>query len=226
MKTTFNYLLTPLFILTIFLPKNAMSQDNDALWGALALGAAAAIAIEDNKEMLEAVATNYIFANPGSITGSIGVISQYYNFSKLIKFLKFDIEIIKSGKMKDISSPTKALTKEEKLLLNSLVEDIHAQFKKSVRERRGLTKKEIDIISDGRVFSGNQALQLKLVDKIGGLETAIDYIENIIGAQDLALEYFPKKEEKLLDGIIPSIDNSAILNMLNKKLYYLYSPKF
>ena len=63
MKTTFNYLLTPLFILTIFLPKHAMSQDNDALWGALALGAAAAIAIEDNKEMLEAVASNYIFAN-------------------------------------------------------------------------------------------------------------------------------------------------------------------
>ena len=63
MKTTFNYLLTPLFILTIFLPKNAMSQDNDALWGALALGAAAVIAIEDNKEMLEAVASNYIFAN-------------------------------------------------------------------------------------------------------------------------------------------------------------------
>jgi len=63
MKTTFNYLLTPLFILTIFLPKNAMSQDNDALWGALALGAAAAIAIEDNKEMLEAVASNYMFAN-------------------------------------------------------------------------------------------------------------------------------------------------------------------
>jgi len=63
MKTTFNSLLTPLFILTIFLPKNAMSQDNDALWGALALGAAAAIAIEDNKEMLEAVASNYIFAN-------------------------------------------------------------------------------------------------------------------------------------------------------------------
>tara|TARA_B100002052_G_scaffold274678_1_gene277970 strand:- start:3546 stop:4409 length:864 start_codon:yes stop_codon:yes gene_type:complete len=63
MKKTFNYLLTTLFILTIFLPKNAISQDNDAIWGALALGAAAAIAIEDNKEMLEAVATNYIFAN-------------------------------------------------------------------------------------------------------------------------------------------------------------------
>ena len=63
MKTIFNYLLTPLFILIILLPKNAVSQDNDALWGALAVGAAAAIAIEDNKEMLEAVASNYIFAN-------------------------------------------------------------------------------------------------------------------------------------------------------------------
>tara|TARA_B100001142_G_scaffold313103_1_gene349276 strand:- start:314 stop:1195 length:882 start_codon:yes stop_codon:yes gene_type:complete len=63
MKTIFNYLLTPLFILTIFLPKNVMSQDNDALWGALAIGAATAIAIEDNQEMLEAVASNYIFSN-------------------------------------------------------------------------------------------------------------------------------------------------------------------
>ena len=63
MKKTFNYLLTHLFILIIFLPKNTVSQDNDALWGALAIGAATAIAIEDNKEMLEAVASNYIFAN-------------------------------------------------------------------------------------------------------------------------------------------------------------------
>jgi len=63
MKTTLNYLITPLCILTIFIPKNAISQDNDALWGALAIGAAAAIAIEDNQEFLEAAASNYIFSN-------------------------------------------------------------------------------------------------------------------------------------------------------------------
>ena len=58
------------------------------------------------------------------------------------------------------------------------------------------------------------------------LEEAIIYIEGIIQLPNLDLEYFPKKEEKLLDGIIPAIDNSSLLNMLNKKLYYLYSPKF
>jgi hypothetical protein len=67
---------------------------------------------------------------------------------------------------------------------------------------------------------------MKLIDKIGGLEEAIIYIEGIIQLPNLDLEYFPKKEEKLLDGIIPAIDNSSLLNMLNKKLYYLYSPKF
>ena len=175
---------------------------------------------------LIACGTSYIFANAGSITGSIGVISQYYNFSKLIKFLKFDIEVIKSGEMKDLSSPTRSLNNKEKKLLNLLVSDIHQQFKKSVADRRGLTEDESNLVSDGRVFSGNQALELKLIDKIGGLEAAIIYIENEVGIENLSLEYYPKKEEKLLDGIIPSIDNSAITNMINKKLYYLYSPKF
>jgi protease-4 len=175
---------------------------------------------------LIACGTSHIFANSGSITGSIGVISQYYNFSKLIKFLKFDIETIKSGQMKDIGDSSKALTNEEKRLLNSLVKDIHNQFKLSVSKTRGLTDEEINEVSDGRIFSGNQALEMKLIDKIGGLEEAIIYIEGIIQLPNLDLEYFPKKEEKLLDGIIPAIDNSSLLNMLNKKLYYLYSPKF
>ncbi|MBT3475745.1 signal peptide peptidase SppA [bacterium] len=175
---------------------------------------------------LIACGTSYIFANAGSITGSIGVISQYYDFSKLIKFLKFDIEVIKSGEMKDISSPTRSLNSKEKKLLNLLVNDIHNQFKRSVAERRGLTKDESNLVSDGRVFSGNQALELKLIDEIGGLEAAIMHIEKKTGIQNLDLEYYPIREEKLLDGIIPSIDNSAITNMLGKKLYYLYSPKF
>jgi len=175
---------------------------------------------------LIACGTSYIFANAGSITGSIGVISQYYNFSKLIKFLKFDIEVIKSGEMKDLSSPTRSLNNKEKKLLNLLVSDIHQQFKKSVADRRGLTEDESNLVSDGRVFSGNQALELKLIDKIGGLEAAIVYIKTEVEIEDLSIEYYPKKEEKLLDRIIPSIDNSAITNMLNKKLYYLYSPKF
>lgn len=173
-----------------------------------------------------ACGTSYIFANSGSITGSIGVISQYYDFSKLIKFLRFDIEIVKSGKMKDVGNPTKKLTDKEKKLLNTLVKDIHKQFMSTVAKERGLTKKEVESVSDGRIFSGNQALSLKLVDEIGGLDNAIKYIKDSVGVDSVNLEYFPKKEKKLLDGVIPSINNTSIINFLNKKLYYLYSPKF
>jgi protease IV len=174
---------------------------------------------------LIACGTSYIFANPGSITGSIGVISQYYNFSKLIKFLKFDIEIVKSGEMKDISSPTKSLSKEEKEVLSVLVEDIHKQFRESVANRRGLSNEEAVSVSDGRVFSGKQALNLRLIDELGGLASAIDYIEKEIGLSDLDLEYYPIIEKKLFDNLIPSIKNSVFSNIMNKKLFYLYSPK-
>ena len=174
---------------------------------------------------LIACGTSYIFANPGSITGSIGVISQYYNFSKLIKFLKFDIEIVKSGEMKDISSPTKSLSKEEKEVLSVLVEDIHKQFRESVANRRGLSNEEAVSVSDGRVFSGKQALNLRLIDELGGLASAIEYIEKEIGLSDLDLEYYPIIEKKLFDNLIPSIKNSVFSNIMNKKLFYLYSPK-
>jgi len=174
---------------------------------------------------LIACGTSYIFANPGSITGSIGVISQYYNFSKLIKFLKFDIEIVKSGEMKDISSPTKSLSKEEKEVLSVLVEDIHKQFRESVANRRGLSNEEAVSVSDGRVFSGKQALNLRLIDELGGLASAIEYIEKEIGLSDLDLEYYPIIEKKLFDNLIPNIKNSVFSNIMNKKLFYLYSPK-
>lgn len=174
---------------------------------------------------LIACGTSYIFANPGSITGSIGVISQYYNFSKLIKFLKFDIEIVKSGEMKDTSSPTKSLSKEEKEVLSVLVQDIHEQFRESVANTRGLSNEEAVSVSDGRVFSGKQALNLRLIDELGGLASAIEYIEKEIGLSDLDLEYYPIIEKKLFDNLIPSIKNSVFSNIMNKKLFYLYSPK-
>jgi len=113
---------------------------------------------------LIACGSSYIFANSGSITGSIGVISQYYDFSELIKFLRFDIDIVKSGAMKDIGNPTKSLSSKEKKLLNILIQDVHNQFKSVVKERRKLNDKEINSVSDGRIFSGNQALNLKLID--------------------------------------------------------------
>ncbi|MDG2445620.1 MAG: signal peptide peptidase SppA [Thermodesulfobacteriota bacteirum] len=175
---------------------------------------------------LIACGSSYIFANSGSITGSIGVISQYYDFSELIKFLRFDIDIVKSGAMKDIGNPAKSLSSKEKKLLNILIQDVHNQFKSVVKERRKLNDKEINSVSDGRIFSGNQALNLKLIDEIGGLNAAKSYIEKEIGIADLDLEYFPKKEKKLLEKLLPFINASEFNSFFDKKFYFLYTPNF
>ena len=127
--------------------------------------------------------------------------------------------------MKDISSPTKSLSKDEKEVLSVLVEDIHKQFRESVANTRGLSNEEAVSVSDGRVFSGKQALNLRLIDELGGLASAIEYIEKEIGLSDLDLEYYPIIEKKLFDNLIPSIKNSVFSNIMNKKLFYLYSPK-
>ena len=97
----------------------------------------------------------HIMANSGSITGSIGVISQYYNLSELLKFIKLDIEVLKSGKFKDTSSITKALSAEEKELINNLLIDIHEQFKEIVKIEK-LDAKEIEIVSRGRFLLENR----------------------------------------------------------------------
>jgi protease-4 len=175
---------------------------------------------------LIACGSSYIFANSGSITGSIGVISQYYDISELMKFLKLDVEIIKSGRLKDIGNPTKKLSGDERKLLNALLKDVHSQFQLVVQERRNLTDREMKNISDGRIFSGNQALKLKLIDGIGGLESAKEYIEKKIGLYDLELEYFPKRKRKLFDRMLPELSSEDLGAKFIKKLYYLYSPDF
>jgi protease-4 len=168
---------------------------------------------------------DHIIANSGSITGSIGVISQYYNVSELLKFMKLEIEVLKSGKFKDTSSITKALSPEEKELINDLLIDIHDQFKEIVKIERKLTIEEIDNVSKGQVFTGKQAKRLKLVDSLGGLNSAKQYIENKIGLSKLELDYYPKKKEKLIDKFIPSaLVNKELYGSITHKILYLYSP--
>jgi protease-4 len=168
---------------------------------------------------------DHIIANSGSITGSIGVISQYYNVSELLKFMKLEIEVLKSGKFKDTSSITKALSPEEKELINDLLIDIHDQFKEIVKIERKLSIEEIDNVSKGQVFTGKQAKRLKLVDSLGGLNSAKQYIENKIGLSKLELDYYPKKKEKLIDKFIPSaLVNKELYGSITHKILYLYSP--
>jgi len=118
------------------------------------------------------VAAETIVANPGTITGSIGVILRGNNLSKLLKRIGVSFETVKSGLYKDILSPDRALTDAERELLQNLIDSSYDQFVEAVATGRGLNQEVVRGFADGRVFSGAQAKQLGLVDALGDEETA------------------------------------------------------
>jgi protease-4 len=118
------------------------------------------------------VAAETIVANPGTITGSIGVILRGNNLSKLLERIGVSFETVKSGLYKDILSPDRALTDGERELLQSLIDSSYDQFVEAVATGRGLNQEVVRGFADGRVFSGAQAKQLGLVDALGDEETA------------------------------------------------------
>jgi protease-4 len=123
-----------------------------------------------------------IFANPGTLTGSIGVIMNFPKLEGLTKKIGIDREVIKSGAYKDSGSIYRSLTPEEKQLFQGMVDDVYNQFVDVVFEGRkhtNLTREQIKSIADGRAMSGRQALQYKLVDEIGDLEDAVNYAAKI-----------------------------------------------
>ena len=118
------------------------------------------------------VAAEKIIANPGTITGSIGVILRGNNLSKLLEKIGIRFETIKSGVFKDILSPDRSLSNEERELLQSLIDSSYDQFVTAVATGRELTKDEVCSFADGRVFTGAQAKELGLVDELGDEEHA------------------------------------------------------
>ena len=115
-------------------------------------------------------AARKIYANKGTITGSIGVIMQFVDLSKVYEFLKLKPEIIKSGIYKDIGSPSRPMTNKEKSLLNSTITKVHDQFREDILSRReGKIKGDLLSLSQGQIFSGQEALEYGLVDEIGGM---------------------------------------------------------
>ena len=121
-----------------------------------------------------AAAADKIVANPGSITGSIGVIIQIPNISDLLDKVGIRSVVIKSGPYKDIASATRELVPEEREILQGLIDDIHDQFIQAVVEGRGLSREKVELVADGRILTGRQALDMGLVDQLGNLQDAIE----------------------------------------------------
>jgi protease-4 len=120
-----------------------------------------------------AVATDRILANPGTLTGSIGVIMQLANFQDLLEKIGVKNVVVKSGKFKDIGSPFRPMQDEDRKLLQLVMDDVHRQFIDAVAEGRSLDQAEVEQLADGRVFTGQQAKSILLVDDIGDLHDAI-----------------------------------------------------
>ncbi|HCU24924.1 MAG TPA: signal peptide peptidase SppA [Deltaproteobacteria bacterium] len=163
-----------------------------------------------------AVAADKIVALPGTVTGSIGVLMDHANVEELLKFLKIHAEVLKSGKLKDVGSPLRSLTQEERAYLQALLDDMHRQFKAAVAEGRRLPLEVVDKLADGRVFTGEQAKALKLIDELGGRQKAVEIAQQMLGLEEEPEILYPKKKKTgLLELLMEGETESVLL-----KLYY------
>ncbi len=120
-----------------------------------------------------AVGTDRILANPGTLTGSIGVIMQMANFQELLEKIGVKSVVIKTGKFKDLGSPFRPMKEEDRQLLESVMHDTLTQFIEAVADGRSMDTSEVEQLADGRVFTGRQAKSVLLIDEIGDLHDAI-----------------------------------------------------
>jgi protease-4 len=143
-----------------------------------------------------ASACEKIIANPGTLTGSIGVIMQLNNVEELMKKVGVKGYNIKSGVNKDIGSPFQPLSPEGKEILQSLVDNVHSQFVSAVAKGRGMNEAQVRKLADGRVYSGAQAKELGLVDQFGTLDDAIEFAAKRVGLEENPTVYYSSPEEE------------------------------
>jgi len=169
-----------------------------------------------------AVATDRILANPGTLTGSIGVIMQMANFQELLEKIGVKNIVVKSGKFKDIGSPFRPMAEEDRRLLQSVMDDVHRQFIEAVADGRSLDSSEVEQLADGRVFTGRQAKSILLVDEIGDLQDAIRLageLGGIVGDPHVIETTKPFSFRDFLETKIPVLANLKPLN--NKATAYV-----
>lgn len=148
-----------------------------------------------------AAATDRIIANPGTLTGSIGVIMEMANFEGLMKKVGVEGVVIKSGRFKDVGSPIRKMSEEERKLLQSVMDDVHHQFIQAVADGRSLEVSEVEPLADGRIYTGRQAKEARLVDELGDLDDAIHIAADIAGMEGEPKVVEPRKRFSFRDII-------------------------
>jgi|WetSurMetagenome_2_1015567.scaffolds.fasta_scaffold00051_32 protease IV len=171
-----------------------------------------------------------IFANPGTITGSIGVIFSFPKYYKLLDKLGISVEVLKSGRVKDMGGPEREMTPEEKKLFEEILTDIHEQFINDVSRARAIRVDSLRPMADGRIMTGEQARRLGLVDTLGGFQDAADYLKKLAGLPQSAEVVEKKKRPSYLHTLLfgelaekfPALQSTFV----PAGSYFLYGRKF
>ncbi|MFJ7637567.1 signal peptide peptidase SppA [Peribacillus sp. NPDC097225] len=175
-----------------------------------------------------------IFASPETMTGSLGVIMQGYNYEKLAEKYGVEFETIKSGTYKDIMSPTREMTNDERKILQNMIDNSYDQFVKIIADGRGMSEKEVRKIADGRIYDGRQAKEVHLIDDFGHLDDVIAAMKNDIDQKNAQVirytgeagfgSLFSMGAQKILGNDVETAVLTKILSSSNSpRLMYLYA---
>ncbi len=165
-----------------------------------------------------ACATNKIVANPGTLTGSIGVLMEFFQLEDLLKKIGVGIEVLKSGEFKDIGSPHRKLSERDKELISTLISDIQKQFVDAVAQGRNLPAEKVREIADGRVLSGAQAKEHGLVDQLGNFQDAVELAKKMTGVKGEVTLIYPRKTKGRLWDLILRDASEALYSSFRRFL--------
>ena len=169
-----------------------------------------------------ASAASSIVANPGTITGSIGVIIHLPNLRGLFDKIGYQMTTVKSGEFKDIGNPAREMTPEEKQLLQDTIDETYRQFVRDVASARKLPEEDVRKVADGRIIMGEKALDLKLIDQLGNFQDAVTKageLGKIEGEPDVT--YAKKKSRSLLEFVLGSDTSDKLNEMISNSSTFL-----
>jgi protease-4 len=167
-----------------------------------------------------ACASDLIVANPGTITGSIGVVMEFTNLEELLKKIGIRGVVLKAGEHKDIGSPLREMTPQDKKIMQEVIDNVHQQFIQAVAESRKMEREKVMGVADGRIFTGEQAQKLGLVDRMGNLQDAIEIAAQMGGIVGKPSVIYPRRKFSLWDLLLQDLA-AALLKTLQEKGFEL-----
>lgn len=175
-----------------------------------------------------AAGTDGIVANPGTITGSIGVIMGFTNYQELLQKIGLVPVVIKSGEFKDIGSPVREMTAKEKTILKDFAKKIHRQFITDIVEGRKMDQDKVESLADGRIFTGEESKDLGLVDRLGNLEDAIEWAGRLGGIKGKISAVYAREKKFSLLKYLSGLSTTELFNRVFHPLLsaeYIYRPE-